>query len=749
MVVASIQQVFRVLSRRPLRAIPAGQGVHLLKQPQGDQMMNRQHRDAFSDSRWASKSGLLIRRGRIVAMASVLVVAPMVTGFPQVSSPVQAHPVKSHVRNVGFVESSVAALRTARNATRSVASTPGAQDPITTARAAAVTPVQDVAGAVTLVGVTWSKSATSAKAEYQIRTLSGATWSQWQSLGVLDGGPDSTRAGSATTGTEPYIITSASKYEVRSLTTDASLPTAATVQAVDPGTSSADNVQRAPGAAEAATSKPAINTRAQWGADESLMTWTPSYGNIQVGFVHHTVDANDYTADQVPAIIRAIYRYHSQTLGWGDIGYNFLIDRFGRTWEGRSGGMDRPVIGGQTLGYNAVSTGVAAIGNFDIAPVPQAVTDAFKRVFAWKFSLAEIPATGASSVLAPNRTPLQRVAGHRDAYPTACPGKFLYAKLPEIRVGAAALISTPAAFPHTRLAGADRYGTAVAISQSAFQPQSPGSAVTVASGANFPDAVAAGPVAAAQGGPLLLVPRDGALPTTVSTELTRLKPSSVNIAGGTTAVSSLVESKLPGFGAGTVFRWAGQDRYETAAALAGITNGGLGKTVFIATGASFPDALGGSAAAGRLGGALLLTDRLVLPAATASALTSGNPTKVVILGGTAVIDPAILTQVHALLPSTGVERWSGADRYATAASISSSTYPLGATTAYLASGENYPDALAGAPVAARAGAPLLLTGRDCVPASTRTELTRLGTTTVVVLGGTSAVSEAAANLTAC
>src|ERR1035437_5781492 len=712
-------------------------------------MMNRQHGGAFSESRWASNARLLVRRARILAMASVLAVAPMVTGFPQVSSPAQAHPVKSHARKVGFVKSSVAALRAARDATRSVASTPGAQDPITTARAAAVTPVQDVAGTVTVVGVTWPKGATSAKAEYQIRTFSGTTWSQWQSLGVLDGGPDSTKAVSATSGTDPYVITSASKYEVRSLTTDASLPTAATVQAVDPGTSSADNAQQAPGAAAAATSKPTIYTRAQWGADESLMTWTPSYGNIQVGFVHHTVDTNDYTAAQVPAMIRGIYAYHSQTLGWGDIGYNFLIDRFGRIWEGRSGGMDKPVIGGQTYGYNSVSMGVAAIGNFDLAPLPQAVTDAFKQIFAWKFSLAGIPATGASPELAPNGTPLQRVSGHRDAYATACPGQYLYAKLPEIRDGVAALMSAPAAFPHTRLAGADRYGTAVAISQSAFQPQSPGSAVTVASGANFPDALAAGPVAAAQGGPLLLGPQDGALPITVSTELTPLKPSSVNIAGGTAAVSSLVESKLPGFGAGTVFRRAGQDRYETAAQLAGITNGGLGKTVFIATGASFPDALGGSAAAGRLGGALLLTDRLVLPAATASALSSGNPTKVVILGGTAVIDPAILTQVHALLPSTGVERWSGADRYATAASISSNTYPLGATTAYLASGENYPDAMAGAPVAARAGAPLLLTGRDCVPASTRAELTRLRATNIVVLGGTSAVSEAAANLTAC
>ena len=121
--------------------------------------MNRQHRDTFSEPRHASGAGLLVRPGRILAIASVLAVAPMVTGFPQISSPAQAHPVKSHVRQVGFVASSVAALRAARNATTTV-TTPGAQDPITTARAAGVTPVQDVAGAVTVVGVTCPKGAT-------------------------------------------------------------------------------------------------------------------------------------------------------------------------------------------------------------------------------------------------------------------------------------------------------------------------------------------------------------------------------------------------------------------------------------------------------------------------------------------------------------------------------------------------------------------------------------------------------------
>jgi putative cell wall-binding protein len=685
----------------------------------------------------------------------------MVTGLPQVSSPAHAHPVKSRVHKVGFVKSSVAAMRTARDATRSVVRKPGAPDPITTARAAAVTPAQDVAGAVTVVGVTWPKGAVSPHSQFQIRTLTAATWSQWQTLGVIDGGPDATEAsGTATAGTDPFVVTGASKYEVRSLTTDANVPAAATVQVVDPGTSSADNVAQAPGAAAAATAKPTILTRAAWGADETLRRGVPIYGQVEVGFVHHTADssaisANTYTAEQVPAMIRGIYAYHVNAspggLGWDDIGYNFLIDRFGHTWEGRYGGMDKAVVGAQTLSYNSLSTGVAAIGNFDIAPVPQVVTNAFKQIFAWKFSLAGIPATGPSPVLAPDgKTQLQRVSGHRDAFATVCPGQYLYAQLPEIRTGAAAIMNAPATLPHPRLAGADRYATAVVISQYAFKSQYTGQpfAVTVASGTNFPDALAAGPVAAAAGGPLLLVPSAGGLPAIVSAELTRLNPSSVNIAGGAAAVSLPMGDQLSGFGAGTVNRLAGQDRYDTAAQLAGLT-GGLGKTVFIASGASFPDALGGSVAAGRLGGALLLTDRNALPTATISAITSGKPAKVVILGGEAVIDPAVLSQVHLLVPGATVERWWGPDRYATAAAISSNTYLQGATTAYLASAADFPDALAGAPVAALAGAPLLLTQKDCVPTSTLAELQRLGATQLVVLGGTNALSEAAASLTPC
>ena len=369
-------------------------------------------------------------------MAGVLAVVPMVTGLPQVSAPAQAHPVKSHIRQVALVSTSVAAMRGARDATTSRPRHLGAPDPLSTARAGAMTPAQDVAGPVTVVGVTWPKGSVSARGQFQIRTLTGATWGRWQPMDIEAGAADPAEAG-ATVGTSPYVVTGASKYEVRSLTTDAKAPSTAKVQAVDPGTSGADSLQQAPGAAAAAAARPAIYTRAQWGADESLRGGSPSYGRVMVAFVHHTDNSNSYAPQDVPAMLRAIYAYHAQTLHWSDIGYNFLVDRFGRIWEGRYGGMDRAVIGAQTLNFNSVSTGVSVIGNFEIAAIPQVATDALKRVLAWKLSVSGVPATG--SVVA-NGLNLQRISGHRDAYPTDCPGRYLYARLPEIRAGANALM---------------------------------------------------------------------------------------------------------------------------------------------------------------------------------------------------------------------------------------------------------------------------------------------------------------------
>src|SRR6185436_3780492 len=130
------------------------------------------------------------------------------------------------------VRSSVAAMRAARAATGSAVTKPGAPDPISTAKAGAVTATQAVTGGLAVVGVTWPKNAVTAPDQFQIRTLTDATWSQWQTLDTEEAdGPDPAEAATATAtkGTSPYVVTGASKFEVRSLTTDATAPTAATV----------------------------------------------------------------------------------------------------------------------------------------------------------------------------------------------------------------------------------------------------------------------------------------------------------------------------------------------------------------------------------------------------------------------------------------------------------------------------------------------------------------------------------------
>ncbi len=143
------------------------------------------------------------------------------------------------------------------------------------------------------------------------------------------------------------------------------------------------------------------------------------YFEVHAGFVHHTVNANDYTRAEVPGIIRSIYAYHTQSKGWSDVGYNFLVDRFGRIWEGRYGGIDRPVVGAHTLGYNDYSFAMSAIGNFDITQPPAAMVQAYGALFAWKLSLHGVDASSTSQWV--GSKDFQAINGHRDAGPDRLP----------------------------------------------------------------------------------------------------------------------------------------------------------------------------------------------------------------------------------------------------------------------------------------------------------------------------------------
>ena len=352
--------------------------------------------------------------------------------------------------------------------TREYPLTPGAGDP-SAARATlrrlagggaeVVSRPEDVQSFGT-VGVTWSPAEEYAdgQIEVTVRTRTDNAWSAW-SVAPYDAehGPDpgSDEALHARPGTDPVVVGAVDQVQVR-VATEAGVPEDVRLAVIEPGTPSATEVEQPAidtatlgGADEAQPTKPTgllsglslraaitprpqIFSRAQWGADESLRD--PSslhYYEVHAGFVHHTVNANAYTRDEVPGIIRSIYAYHTQSKGWSDIGYNFLVDRFGRIWEGRYGGVDRPVVGAHTLGYNDYSFAMSAIGNYEKVQPSSAMLDAYGRLFAWKLSLHGVDAASTRQKVGPDY--FQAINGHRDAGQTACPGKYLYAKLPTIR----------------------------------------------------------------------------------------------------------------------------------------------------------------------------------------------------------------------------------------------------------------------------------------------------------------------------
>ncbi len=197
--------------------------------------------------------------------------------------------------------------------------------------------------------------------------------------------------------------------------------------------------------------RPRIVPRSVWlDADTRHAQPPPRYDDKVVAvFVHHTDTPNDYDCADAPRIIRSLYAGQTGARQWDDIGYNFLVDRCGTLYEGRAGGVDRPVTGAHTQGFNHRTTGIAALGTFTAGvPVPRAMTDAIAALAAWKLGLADIDPRTEVALVSSNslsRYPagttasLPALAGHDDGYMTSCPGAALSARLPEIRERAARL----------------------------------------------------------------------------------------------------------------------------------------------------------------------------------------------------------------------------------------------------------------------------------------------------------------------
>lgn len=199
---------------------------------------------------------------------------------------------------------------------------------------------------------------------------------------------------------------------------------------------------------------PNIISRSQWGADEHMRCGGPVYGDaVRAAVVHHTAGSNDYAPEDSAAIVRSIYAYHTRTLGWCDIAYNSLVDKYGQVFEGRAGGITKDVLGSHTGGFNRDVWGVSMIGDFEETPPTDIQLRTVGRLLGWRLGLDHLNPAGTSSLVsagsqytihpAGSRVTLPTIFAHRDVGNTECPGNAGYAVLPAIRDMAARFNRSP------------------------------------------------------------------------------------------------------------------------------------------------------------------------------------------------------------------------------------------------------------------------------------------------------------------
>jgi flagellar hook assembly protein FlgD len=317
-----------------------------------------------------------------------------------------------------------------------------------------------------LVGVVCRPPAEPGDVVVQVRTsLDGSLWGYWYSASLEvvtegDGSQPQAFTEPLWTGAARYVQVAARQAGGRQAAPvvlhGVKVVALNSTEDADPGATLLGVVRRTAAAvaglelaapAGAMTTTPAIVTRAVWGADESLRTGSPSFAPVRMVFVHHTDSGNDYTRAEAPAIVRAVYAYHTRSLHWSDVGYNFLIDRYGTVYEGRYGGVSKGAIGAQTLGFNTGSIGVSVIGTFTTATPPVAAVGALERLLAWKLDVHHIDPEGRAALVCGygqkyatgQNVTFPVIAGHRDANFTDCPGGKLYSQLPAIRKAVAAI----------------------------------------------------------------------------------------------------------------------------------------------------------------------------------------------------------------------------------------------------------------------------------------------------------------------
>jgi hypothetical protein len=275
--------------------------------------------------------------------------------------------------------------------------------------------------------------------EVEFRTLGPDGWTAWavaEALGEDDGpDPDTDEARAAAPGaTDPHWVGEAHEIQIRVEGAKAGEVGVHVIDSVGLSESlvakAARHLRARPAPAEASAG-PSVVTRAQWrarAATSTHRTIAPRYA-----VVHHTAGSNNYTRDESPAVVRGIQAWHMDHNKWADIGYNFLVDRYGTIYEGRAGSLDRGIQGAHAAGHNADSFGVSLMGNFDVASPPAVAIDRLVDVIAWQFDRHGIDPSATVMGAGTNNRTIPSIVGHRDVGSTACPGRYVVSQMGSIR----------------------------------------------------------------------------------------------------------------------------------------------------------------------------------------------------------------------------------------------------------------------------------------------------------------------------
>jgi len=389
----------------------------------------------------------------------------------------ESAPTRRGVAAPGAPQSTAAMSRAARGAPRAAAALARAESG---AGARAVAP--RTTGRFSLIGATWNdpRRALGAAVEIRTRRAADGAWTPWQRLESDEASPAEPGTGEARAArgsTDPLWVGESDGVQARVATATGRpgpLPAGLRVDLINPTGPTAQAPRIVPAAfalrarEDAVTlpprPAPSVVSRAGWGANEAIVKGSPEYSSdVQVVFVHHTAGTNSYRCADSASIVRAIEAYHVKSNHWNDIGYNFLVDKCGTLFEGRRGGITRPVLGAHTLGFNTRSSAIAVLGNYSGRAVPARVKRVIAQVAAYKIgAYGSAPAgrvalvsSGSDRFAKGSTAMLNRISGHRDTGKTECPGNTLYAQLGSIRSLAGA---GPGGLAVTKVNGAVKVG---------------------------------------------------------------------------------------------------------------------------------------------------------------------------------------------------------------------------------------------------------------------------------------------------